>query len=345
LYRWAVGCVIAIAIGGMFSGARAATPPANWVAATSATFTPHVTAFANVQGGSPIIITAPQPGIVTGLTLLPGASVTANEEVAHLDGPQISAAEVQTEAALSAAQSAQRAAQFSLLAEQQKVQQHLSTNQLVAQARGALAAADAQTAIAQANVKMFQETITLHSPMAGVVQSVTVTNGDLLAADQAVLIVQPFSATWLKAVFYGSDANLVLPGTTGIFLPDGGGNPVKLIARGALGVSQAGGGMPVALAATGTGVLTPGLSGTVTLNLPPQTVTIVPSDALILDQGKWWLMLHDATGDHPAVVVPGPAEGFNTVIKSGLTPGEDVIVTNAYLLYHRGIAALYQPPD
>ena len=173
----------------------------------------------------------------------------------------------------------------------------------------------------------------------------TVVNGDLLAAGQAVLTVQPFGGTWLKAVFYGSDASLVLPGTTGIFSPAGGGNSVNLVARGALGVSQADGGMPVALAATGTSVLTPGLSGTVTLNLPPQTVTIVPSDALILDQGKWWLMLHDATGDHPAVVVPGPAEGFNTVVKSGVNPGEDVIVTNAYLLYHRGIAALYQPPD
>jgi len=33
------------------------------------------------------------------------------------------------------------------------------------------------------------------------------------------------------------------------------------------------------------------------------------------------------------------------VVKSGVQPGDDVVVVNAYLLYHRGIAALYRPPD
>ena len=71
----------------------------------------------------------------------------------------------------------------------------------------------------------------------------------------------------------------------------------------------------------------------------------VPSGALILDKGRWWAVVHTPQGDHPVQVTPGPAHGDNTVIEAGLQPGDDVIVVDAYLLYHRGIAALFQPPD
>ncbi len=129
----------------------------------------------------------------------------------------------------------------------------------------------------------------------------------------------------------------------GMFTPGSGGAAVAVRVRGALGVAQADGGLPVAL--TPGSPLAPGAFGTVTLTLPEQTATMVPASALILDKGQWWVMLHTAQGDHPAAVVPGPAQGDDTVITSGLKPGEDVVVVDAYLLYQRGIAALYQPPD
>jgi hypothetical protein len=56
-------------------------------------------------------------------------------------------------------------------------------------------------------------------------------------------------------------------------------------------------------------------------------------------------MLHGAQGDHAAPVVPGTTQGPETPILSGLKAGDQVIVQDAALLYHRGIAGLYQPPD
>ena len=71
----------------------------------------------------------------------------------------------------------------------------------------------------------------------------------------------------------------------------------------------------------------------------------VPTRALILDQGKWWVMVHTATGDHPQEVIPGPTRGWQTFIAHGLEPGTEVVVDNAYLEFHRSISQRYQPPD
>ena len=302
--------------------------------------TPRVSAFASVQSSGLITIAASQPGSVAGLDVLPGQTVTAGQIIAQLSGPQIAAASIQAQAAVTAAQAAQRAGAELLVIEQQKMQQHLSTHQTVARAISALAAATAETATSQANVTMLREAGILRSPLAGVVQSVAVANGDVLTAGQVLATVQPGTGNWLKAVFYG---DAVRAGAEGVFFPGTGGTPVKVSLRGALGVSQPDGGMPVALVAAGD--LAPGAFGTVTLDLPPQKVTLVPSDALILDKGQWWVMVHTQRDDHPEPVTPGPTLGYDTVIKSGLQPGQDVVVVDAYLLYHRGIAALYQSPD
>lgn len=332
-----LGNVLAVCIG---SAGQASTAPVNWVAATTATQTPRISAFASVQSSGLITIAPSQPGSVVGLHVLPGESVTAGQIIAELSGPHITAASIEAEAALTGAQAAQRADEEALKIERQKLQQHLSTNQLVAQATSALAAATAQTTTARANVDMLREASRLRSPLGGVVQSVAVANGDVLTAGQVVVTVQPSTGSWLKAVFYG---NAIPAGAVGNFIPSNGGSSIKVSLRGTLGVSQPDGGMPVALVPSEA--LAPGAFGTVTLDLPAQIVTLVPSEALILDKGQWWVMVHAPEGDHPVQVTPGPAQGYNTVIKSGLQPGEDVVVVNAYLLYHRGVAALYHPPD
>jgi multidrug efflux pump subunit AcrA (membrane-fusion protein) len=260
-----------------------------------------------------------------------------------LGGPQITAGIVQALAALTNARAAQRAADISLTTEQQKLQQHLSTRQLVAQAGAALTAATGQVASAAATLAALRQSAILRSPLAGVVQTVAVADGDVLAVGQTIATIQPSAGSWLKAVLYNTSAADLPPGTIGLFVPGTGGTPVPVSVRGAFGAAQADGGMPVALAPAHP--LAPGTFGTVTLDLPKQTVTMVPTDALILDKGQWWVMQHTAQGDYPLAVVPGPAQGYDTVINSGVKPGDEVVVVNAYLLYHRGIAALYQPPD
>ena len=68
----------------------------------------------------------------------------------------------------------------------------------------------------------------------------------------------------------------------------------------------------------------------------------IPTRALILDRGKWWVMVHTPHGNHPRQVTPGPARGWNTFITHGLPAGSQVIVNNAYLLFHASIAEHYQ---
>jgi RND family efflux transporter MFP subunit len=338
--RFALSSALVIFIGG---APRASSAPVDWVAAKAAMQTPRISAFASAQSNGLITIAPSQAGIVAELNIVPGQSITAGQVIARLGGPQITAATIQADTALMSAQAAQRAAETSLTAEEQKLQQRLSTSQLLAEAKSALAAATAQTTAAQASVDMLRQSATLRSPLAGVVQTVAVANGDVLAAGQTVATVQPSTGTWLKAVFYGSPSMNLSGAKAGLFAPADGGEPVPVTVRGALAMSQADGGVPVALVAMRP--LAPGMFGTVTLDLPEQLVTLVPSEALILDKAQWWVMIHDAAGEHPAPVTPGPAQGYDTVVKSGVQPGDDVVAVNAYLLYHRGIAALYRPPD
>lgn len=88
-----------------------------------------------------------------------------------------------------------------------------------------------------------------------------------------------------------------------------------------------------------------GQFGTVTLNGAQRLLPVVPTRALVLDQGKWWVLVRTEKGEQPQAVVPGPAHGWQTVIESGLQPGEQIVVENAYLEFHRGISENYQPPD
>lgn len=318
----------------------AATTSQDWVAATSVLETPTISAFASVQASGLVGIASAEPGILAGLDILPGQNVAAGQVIARIGGPQLAAASVLADANLRAALAAQKTAGESLAAERQKLLAHLSTRQLVAQAQSGLISATSSVAAARASVDALQQSMILRSPVGGTVQSVTAANGDVLANGQIVASIQPRTGAWLKAVFYGDVADI---GTGGLFTPDGGGSAVKVLLRGALGVAQSDGGMPVALSAVQP--LLPGAFGVVTMDLPARMVTVIPSEALILDQGRWWVMRHDGTGDHPVAVSPGGAKGFDTVINSGLRPGDEVVVVDAYLLYNRGIAALYQPPD
>ena len=337
----AVLCAVLAAFAG--GAALAAPASVNWVAAQSAPQTPEISAFASEQPGGVFTVTSVQPGVVSGLAVLPGQGVAPGQVIARLGGPQVAAALAQAQGALVDATAARDAAAISLAAEQQKLQQHLSTRQLVAQARAALAIATARRATAAADLTALRHAVVLRSPLAGVVQSVPAVSGGFLAAGQVAATIQPAAGNWLRAVFYNAAAADIAPGATGMFTPGSGGAPVPVRVRGALGTAQADGGQPVAL--TPGSSLAPGVFGTVTLTLPARMAAMVPSSALILDKGQWWVMRHTAQGDRPVRVVPGPAQGDDTVIKSGVQPGWDVVVVNAYLLYHRGIAALYQPPD
>jgi multidrug efflux pump subunit AcrA (membrane-fusion protein) len=268
-----------------------------------------------------------QAGVLANLSVVPGESVRPNQTIGQLGGPQIAAA-------LATAQGASNAANAALAAERGKFADHLSTNAAVAQAEAAAASARAQLAALRAAAS-------LQSPVAGQVQSLAAGPGAALQPGQAVAVVQPADGTWVKAVLYGPQAATLSPGTAARFNPADGQPTVPVMLRGVQGTQPDGG---VVLAFSGAGLL-PGEAGTLSLSLPPRRVLLVPSEALVMDNGRWWVMLHTPKGDHAVQVVPGATEGTQTAILSGLAAGDQIIVQDAALLYHRGIAAQYQPPD
>jgi multidrug resistance efflux pump len=307
--------------------ALSAQAPPGWVTVRVSRQAPVVSGFASVEPGTAITITATQTGLLTSLLVAPGDSVRPGQVIGGLGGPQIIAA-------LAKAQGARDAADDALSAEQSKFATHLSTKAQLAQAQ-------ASAATARATLAALRAAISLRAPAAGQVQTLPAALGAVVGAGQPVAVVQPAAGAWVKAVFYGPHAAALTPGMAARFTPADGAPSTMVRLRGPLG-SQADGG--VAVAFTGTG-LEPGQTGMLTLALPSRAVLMVPSAALILDAGQWWVMVHGPTGDHAVQVVPGEAEGAQTPILSGLTAGDEVIVEDAALLYHRDIAAQYQPPD
>lgn len=301
--------------------------PPGWATVRAARQAPVLSGFATVKTAPDVIVTAVQPGVLTTLAVAPGDTVRPGQLIGRLGGPQIAAS-------LAEAQGANHAAGTMLAAEQSKFADHLTTTAAVAQAR-------AREQAARARLTALEAATRLQSPAAGQVQSLRAGRGATLQAGQPVAVVRPASGAWVKAVLYGRAAAKLKPGQTARFVPANGQPPERVTLRGALG-TQADGGL--ALAFSGKG-LKPGEAGTLRLALPARSVLLVPSEALVLDAGRWWVIVRAAHGDHAVQVVPGKTEGTQTPILSGLSAGQQVVVKDAALLYHRGIATLYQPPD
>ena len=318
-----------------------AAPPPSSQAATLTVQAQPVTenfrAYGQIQPVAVTQVSAVEAGVVSRL-VLPGERVTAGEVLAVLGGAQ-------AQGLLAERHSALRAASVQLAADRRKLTLQLVTRQTVATDEAAYEAARGQLQVAL-------ETLTLRAPADGQVIGVDAANGSQVAAGQRILTLQT-SQPWLQATYYGADALAIRPGMTGQFQPaSGDAIPVRVRT-----VSQglgADGGEQVGLFP----VLPPqhestalaqswrsGQWGTVTLLGASRPMIAVPTRAVILDRARWWVLVRTPQGDRQQQVVPGPTSGWTTYISQGLSPGEQVVVENAYLEFHRGIAQRYAPPD
>ncbi|MGH9392779.1 MAG: efflux RND transporter periplasmic adaptor subunit [Terriglobales bacterium] len=314
------------------------------VGAESVTTT--VDAYAQVQGIATLPVDAAESGVVADLDVLPGAEVRAGKVLARLAGPEIGAVLAQDEAAVRGAEAQVAAAEQALGVEREQLLTHLSTQQLVAQAESAQKQAQANLDNAQSRLETARQLTTVASPVAATVLTLNAATGELVSAGQPLLTLQPADRLWLEANYYGADLAAVRPGMRGNFVPADGSPPVPVKVSARLATAPHGGGQTIALLpAAPAAEWIFGESGTVTLEGRQRRLVTVPTRALVLDQGQWWVMVHTARGDRPQAVVPGPASDWNTVIESGLAPGTQVLVANAYLRFHAGIAHRYQLPD
>ena len=294
-------------------------------------------AYGQIQPVAVIQVSAVEAGVVSRL-VLPGERVTAGQVLAVLGGAQ-------AQSLLAQRRSTLRAASVQLAADRRKLTGHLVTRQTVA-------ADEAAFETARGELQVALETLTLRAPADGQVIGVDTADGAQVAAGQLILTLQT-SRPWLQATYYGPEALAIHPGMTGRFQPAAGDAiPVRVKtvsqALGADGGEQVGlfpvsplGRDPAAPAESWRS----GQWGTVTLLGATRQMIAVPTRALILDRAHWWVLVRTPRGDRQQQVVPGPTSGWMTYISQGLSPGDQVVVENAYLEFHRGISQRYAPPD
>lgn len=322
------------------------TSDADVVTVQSRAQTSQLVAYGQVAPVSIVPVSAAETGVVTGLQVRPGTHVHTGQSLAHLSGPVIDSLVVQSEADVRSAQSQLDAAKKSLAIAQQQLPSHLTTRQAVQQAKSAEAQAQSGLVNAQSRFNTVRQLMTVSSPADGIVLQLNSANGALVSTGQPILTIQPATGLWLLASYYGANLTAIRLGMTGKFVPADGGQPVKIRVASIPGTVAAGGGESIAMEPLrANSSWLNGESGTVSLDLPARQMVAVPTRALILNQGKWWVMVHTASGDRAQEVVPGPTEGWDTFIVSGLAPGAKVVVSNAYLLFHANSAEQYQIPD
>jgi RND family efflux transporter MFP subunit len=308
--------------------------------------TPQIRAYAQVQPISLLPLNAAETGVLSGLSVVPGMQVHAGEKLASLQGPGIRSQILQDEANARSARVQLSAAEKTLAVQRQQIRTHLSTRETLHQAESAAAQAQAKLDNAQSRLDAVRQLAAIIAPVDSVVAALNSANGELVSAGQTVVTLQPSQALWLRGSYYGGNLNQIRTGMSGVFRPSDGGAPIPIRVRAMAGVINPGGGESILMTPRHSPVRwINGESGTVSLHLPPVKAVVVPTRALILNQGRWWVMVRTSRGDHPQAVVPGPVQGWNTSIMQGLAPGAEVIVKNAYLLFHAKIAEHFQIPD
>lgn len=346
-YAWAVALLgVWLILGATELLAKGPPGDSAYVVVRLGTVTPLLQAYAKVVPITLLPITAAEPGVVAGMRVLPGMHVRAGEDLAHLEGPEIRSVLSQGEADVRSASAQLVASQKSLAILKEQLASHLSTRQAVHQAVSAVAQAQTNLDNAQSHLNAARQMMTLTAPANATVLTVNAANGELVRTGQPILTLQTADRLWLQAAYYGTSAATIRVGMAGVFNPADGGEPIPVRVYTIIGPLTAGGAESVALIpATPRFRWMNGEFGTVELRLPARRLVAVPTRSLILSQGKWFVLVRTAHGDHPQAVVPGPARGWETFLESGLKPGAQVVVENAYLLFHRSIAQRYQPPD
>lgn len=303
-------------------------------------------AYAQVEPVTIIKLKAVQAGTVNGVTVLPGESVKAGDVLGRLTGPTVNERLVENRSALAEASASVTAAKKLLAIERRKFKTRLATQEAVNAAEVDLAKARADHDRAQMKLQTALLSLALKAPANGTVLAVRVGDGEHVLADQTILTLQPAGSLWLVARYYGTEATTIRVGMTGRFEPADGSAAVPVKVRTIIGPIGQDGGLAVGLTATGaTPTLFNGQAGQVFLFGKKQKVVAVPTRALILDRGQWWVVVRTQDGDRHQRVFPGPSRGNLTLIKRGLEAGTRVVVENAYLEFHRDLSRQYQQPD
>ena len=158
-------------------------------------------AYARVESVGVVPVKAGQPGFVAGLKTVPGEKVEAGAIVGRLVGPPVDASLAGRSSEIASAEGEVEAARKTLDLERQKLSKHLSMLKEVYQAEAVLTSAQARLGNARAQLAALETSLVLRAPAEGRVLTTEAASGELVAAGQTIVTLQPSSGLWLVAGF------------------------------------------------------------------------------------------------------------------------------------------------
>lgn len=222
----------------------------------------------------------------------------------------------------------------------------LTTRKAVYGAKAAVSRAAAGLASSESALGAARSAVNVVAPIDGVVSSLDVSNGERVQPGQVLLTLQSQKRLWLRALYYGPLSRVIRVGLRGEFLAADGGRPIPVVVVSVGPVVEKDGALPVRLQPESPDVQWQnGEVGTVRLNGRSRCIVVVPTRALVLERGRWWVLLKTSKGERRQPVTIGASRGFDTEIDGGLKPGDRVVVTDVYLDFHHAFSQHYQPPD
>ncbi len=322
--------------------------------ATSVSVTPKLSASAVVSSTPEISITARAEGVLEAFHSLPGISVKAGDLLGRLSGPVREAAIQRAKADVDRAQANLKLA-LDLKEGLSRSPEGLVTASQRQTAENAAATAAIDLGTAKVAMDVLISTGEIRASVDGTITAVLATDGQQVAADTALLRVQPAKILWLDASYWSDDAAKLALGMLGKFTPADGSAPTEVRLVRILSPVRADGGTLVACEksrsdeTTNTKSASPtwrmGQAGTLELFGDARREIEVPTSALVMSAGGWWVVVHTHDGDEPKQVEPGAEDGPRTIIRSGISVGESIVISDAYLHFHHDFAKQYQQPD
>lgn len=298
--------------------------------------------WARVEPLAPLVVRTMIAARVTRMLVTPGQVVSAGAPLVTLGGPQL-------DSELAAARARARAARHELAAAQRtkdsvaRTYPVVTNRQALDAAQAALAAAKSKQAAANAALAGLQSQRTLRSPMSATVSEVDAAPGADVAADAPVLTLLPQGSLWLRVEVF-ADQPVPEPGTAR-FVPADGGPAIPVHRVAALPARAPDGARVFNFAARSPAPWQAGETGELVWPGTPQSAVAVPSDALVLNAGHWYVLVDDHGNLVAHAVTLGPTRGADVLITHGLQAGTPVVVRQAYLLFHRNFSAQYAPSD
>ncbi len=313
------------------ASAAGATGTAGTVAVELRPFAAEYRAYAQVEPRTVLSIHAATIGEVTALMATLGQYVKAGEHLARLAGPEY-------DAALTAAEARFHTAQVGLNTTQHNYPTFSSARDVTN--------AQAELKEARAALTRIKAAGEIRAPVAGTVLSLDVSLGERVSPGTRLLQLLPDHNLWLRATLYAPDAGRVRVGMVGHFYPADDNPAIPIRVRAVIPPLAASGGMRIACVAIRPAPWQDGEAGTLVIDATPvRQLPAVPTQALVMDRGRWWVLVSNSKGLLRVPVVLGSSVGEWTFIRKGVHAGEQVMAVNAYLLFHADISRHYAPPD